>query len=107
MANRPTRSMIYKRDRNSCQYCGVTTRLTIDHVIPRSKGGEDTWDNLVVACSSCNVKKSDKMLEQTNLKLRKMPRAPYSTVAIDLAESSVDEWREYSYVQELLCFIVN
>jgi 5-methylcytosine-specific restriction endonuclease McrA len=98
MANRPTRSMIYKRDRNSCQYCGVTTRLTIDHVIPRSKGGEDTWDNLVVACSSCNVKKSDKMLEQTNLKLRKMPRAPYSTVAIDLAESSVDEWREYSYV---------
>ena len=97
MSNRPTRSMIYKRDKNSCQYCGATTKLTIDHVIPRSKGGEDSWDNLVVACSSCNVKKGDKMLEQTNLKLRKQPRAPYSTVAMDLAESNVAEWREYSY----------
>ena len=97
MNNRPTRSQIYKRDKNSCQYCGATTKLTIDHVIPRSKGGQDTWENLVVACSSCNVKKSDKLLEQTKLKLRKQPRAPYSTVAIDLAESNVPEWREYSY----------
>ena len=39
MNNRPTRSQIYKRDKNSCQYCGATTKLTIDHVIPRSKGG--------------------------------------------------------------------
>ena len=97
MQNRPTRSQIYKRDKNSCQYCGATTRLTIDHVIPKSKGGQDTWENLVVACSSCNVKKSDKLLEQTKLKLRKEPRAPFNTVAIDLAESNVPEWREYSY----------
>jgi len=97
MNNRPTRSQIYKRDKNSCQYCGATTKLTIDHVIPRSKGGQDTWENLVVACSTCNVKKSDKLLEQTKLKLSKQPRAPYSTVAIDLAESNVPEWREYSY----------
>ena len=97
MNNRPTRSQIYKRDKNSCQYCGATTKLTIDHVIPRSKGGKDTWENLVVACSSCNVKKSDKLLEQTKLKLRKEPRAPFNTVAIDLAESNVSEWSEYSY----------
>jgi 5-methylcytosine-specific restriction endonuclease McrA len=97
MLNRPTRSQIYKRDKNSCQYCGATTRLTIDHVLPRSKGGQDTWENLVVACSSCNVKKSDKLLEQTNLKLRKKPGAPYNSVAVDLADSNVPEWREYSY----------
>ena len=97
MLNRPTRSQIYKRDKNSCQYCGATTRLTIDHVIPRSKGGQDTWENLVVACSSCNVKKSDKLLEQTNLKLRKKAGAPYNSVAVDLADSNVPEWREYSY----------
>ena len=66
MNNRPTRSQIYKRDKNSCQYCGATTKLTIDHVIPRSKGGQDTWENLVVACSSCNVKKSDKYLSRLN-----------------------------------------
>ncbi len=53
----PSRSMIYKRDNHTCQYCGARSRLTIDHVIPRSKGGEDSWENLVVACSSCNTKK--------------------------------------------------
>ena len=52
---------------------GATRSLTIDHVIPRSKGGEDTWDNLVVACASCNVKKGDKLLEQTNMKLARKP----------------------------------
>lgn len=97
MTNRPTRSQIYKRDKNSCQYCGATTRLTIDHVVPKSKGGEDSWENLVVACSKCNTMKSDKLLEHTKLKLRKRPTAPYSTVAIDLAESNVPEWREYCY----------
>ena len=83
--------------KNSCQYCGATTKLTIDHVVPKSKGGQDTWENLVVACSTCNVKKSDKLLEQTKMKLRKQPRAPFNTVVIDLAESNVEEWREYSY----------
>ena len=58
----PTKNLIYKRDKNKCQYCGSTKSLTIDHVIPRSRGGKDTWENLVVACSPCNVKKGDKIL---------------------------------------------
>ncbi len=85
MLNRPTRSQIYKRDKNSCQYCGATTRLTIDHVIPRSKGGQDTWENLVVACSKCNTEKSDKLLENTRLKISRKPRAPYNCVAFDIS----------------------
>jgi|TARA_B100000085_G_C18537761_1_gene510706 5-methylcytosine-specific restriction endonuclease McrA len=93
----PSRAMIYKRDRNACQYCGATTRLTIDHVIPRSKGGTNTWENLVVACSKCNTEKSDKLLEHTKLKLKRKPRAPYSSVAFDLANCNVPEWKEYSY----------
>ena len=49
--------MIYESDEHTCQYCGSKKHLSIDHVIPRCRGGEDTWENLVVACSSCNVKK--------------------------------------------------
>ena len=49
--------MIYKRDGNKCQYCGSTKELSIDHVHPRSKGGRDTWENLVTACTKCNIKK--------------------------------------------------
>ena len=93
----PTRNLIYKRDKNKCQYCGSTKSLTIDHVIPKSKGGEDTWENLVVACSSCNVKKGDKLLEQTNMKLARTPRAPVSKVLMDLENSNREEWKEFSY----------
>ena len=93
----PTRGLIYKRDKNKCQYCGSTKSLTIDHVIPKSKGGEDTWENLVVACSSCNVKKGDKLLEQTNMKLAKTPRAPVSKILMDLENTSNEEWIDYVY----------
>lgn len=95
--SRPSRSMIYKRDRNTCQYCGATSRLTIDHVMPKSKGGDDSWENLVVACSKCNTLKGDKLLETTKLKLIRQPKAPWSAVAFDLANCNVPEWREYSY----------
>ena len=61
MQNKPSRAMIYKRDGHKCQYCGSTKNLTIDHIIPRSRGGEDTWENLVVACNPCNTRKSDKI----------------------------------------------
>jgi len=93
----PSRSMIYKRDNNTCQYCGAKSKLTIDHVIPRSKGGGDTWENLVVACSSCNCKKSDKLLEQTGMKLVRKPRVPINKMIFDLEKTNVDEWKPYNY----------
>jgi 5-methylcytosine-specific restriction endonuclease McrA len=93
----PSRAMIYKRDKNTCQYCGAKSKLTIDHVVPRCRGGGNTWDNMVVACSSCNTKKGDKLLEQTNMKLRKKPRAPISKVAMDLEETKVSQWKEFYY----------
>lgn len=94
---KPSKAMIYKRDDNKCQYCGSTRSLTIDHVIPKSKGGGDTWDNLVVACCSCNVKKGDKLLEQSGMKLLRQPRQPYNKVLFTLNKSNVKEWKEYSY----------
>ena len=93
----PSRSLIYKRDNNTCQYCGSRSKLTIDHVIPRSKGGDDSWTNLVVACSSCNTKKGDKLLEHTDMKLARQPKAPVNNIYFDLNESNVEEWKLYVY----------
>jgi len=94
--SKPSRAMIYKRDNHTCQYCGSTKRLTIDHVIPRCKGGQDTWENLVVACSTCNTKKSDTLLEQTNMKLTRKPRAPYNKMQFILHDCTIKEWKEYT-----------
>ena len=95
--NKPSRTMIYKRDGHKCQYCGCTKNLTIDHIIPRSRGGEDTWENLVVACMPCNTRKSDKLLEETNLKLRSIPRQPINKMLFSLHRSNVPEWKQYCY----------
>ena len=59
-----TRKNVYARDEHSCQYCGSKSNLTLDHVIPVSKGGGTTWDNIVCACNKCNQKKGDKLLKQ-------------------------------------------
>ena len=82
---------------NQCAYCGSTENLTIDHVIPRCKGGGDTWENLVVACSSCNTKKGSMLLEQTNMKLIRKPRAPVNKMIFDLQKTNVEEWKLYNY----------
>jgi hypothetical protein len=92
---KPSREMIYKRDKHKCQYCGATKKLTIDHVIPRSRGGDDSWENLVVACSSCNVKKSDKLLSECPMKLVRKPVTPLNKVTLSVMYSNVDEWQEY------------
>ncbi len=97
VSHRPSKAMIYKRDNNSCQYCGSTRHLTIDHVIPKSKGGSEEWTNLVVACSTCNTKKGDKLLSQTDMKLIKQPKAPHNTIQIKLNQSGVNEWEEYIF----------
>jgi hypothetical protein len=98
MSHKPSRNMIYKRDNHTCQYCGSKKSLTIDHVIPRSRGGQDTWENMVVACSSCNTKKGHTLLEQTGMKLMKNPKSPVNKMIFDIARSNVPEWKEYSYV---------
>jgi 5-methylcytosine-specific restriction endonuclease McrA len=95
--NKPSRTMIYKRDGHKCQYCGSTKELTIDHIIPRSRGGEDTWENLVVACMPCNSRKGDKLLEDTNLVLQTIPRKPINKMLFTLDRANVEEWKEYSY----------
>lgn len=75
-AMRPTRQAIFRRDAQTCQYCGSKANLTLDHVEPRARGGKDTWENLVTACVTCNNRKGDRRLEECNLTLAKVPKAP-------------------------------
>lgn len=91
---RVNRQRIIKRDNHSCVYCGSKRDLTIDHLIPKSKGGKNTWDNLVTCCISCNSKKGDKMLYETNMKLMKKPTEP--TIFSDSVGQSLQKlWIEF------------
>jgi 5-methylcytosine-specific restriction endonuclease McrA len=74
-----SRRNVAKRDHHTCQYCGMQPGvdvLTIDHIIPRSQGGESTWTNCVAACVSCNARKADRTPEQAGMRLRKAPVRP-------------------------------
>ncbi|MEP0874090.1 HNH endonuclease [Trichocoleus desertorum AS-A10] len=84
------RREVFRRDHHACQYCGSTKRLTLDHVIPRSKGGTHTWENVVAACDKCNSAKGDRLLHETGMVLRSKPKAPIHP-AIAFAEQF---WKE-------------
>ena len=75
MALRPTRANIMLRDEDTCQYCGKHSRdLTLDHVVPRSRGGEGTWENLVACCRACNGRKGNRLLKDVGMRLLRQPR---------------------------------
>ena len=75
MALRPTRANILLRDHETCQYCGKRMReLTLDHIIPRSRGGGSTWDNLVACCRACNGRKGNRLLKEVSMHLIRPPR---------------------------------
>jgi 5-methylcytosine-specific restriction endonuclease McrA len=71
-----TRFNVFLRDRFTCQYCGAKEDLTFDHVIPRSKGGLTTWQNVVTACSPCNLRKGDKLPKDADMFPFQKPFAP-------------------------------
>ena len=71
-----TRFNVFLRDRFTCQYCGTRDDLTFDHVIPRSKGGQTTWENVVAACSPCNLRKGDRLPREVDMWPHQRPFAP-------------------------------
>ena len=73
---RVNRHRIFRRDNNECVYCTSKKDLTIDHVIPRSRGGKNTWENLVTCCSKCNLKKGNRTPEEARMPLKKRPTGP-------------------------------
>lgn len=91
---RVNRIRIYKRDGHTCVYCGSKKNLTIDHVIPKSKGGKNTWNNLVTCCSGCNLYKGDRTPEQAQMTMRVKPYEP--SVFSDVIHNSVENvWQEF------------
>src|SRR6476661_5515684 len=70
-----TRRAVFARDSWTCQYCGARANLTVDHVIPRSKGGGSTWENIVASCAPCNRRKGDMTPIQANMHPAREPRA--------------------------------
>ena len=82
MALRPTRANIMLRDEEMCQYCGKHFReLTLDHVIPRSRGGQSTWENLVACCRACNGRKGNSLPHEVGMKLLRQPRPLHNEYA--------------------------
>ena len=93
---RISRRAVFARDRHRCQYCGSPRHLTVDHVVPRSKGGPDTWDNLVTSCAPCNRKKGDRPAHLAGLRLTRPPRPPGPAAFVLLHVDHVHEsWRPY------------
>ena len=95
-----TRREVFLRDGYTCQYCGRKARdLTLDHVVPRSRGGPDTWENLVSACGTCNSRKGSKSLEQARMRLITKPREPranpYKLIYRHIHTGPRAEWLPY------------
>lgn len=89
---------IFRRDKNICQYCGKhVSRPTVDHVIPRSKGGDSCWENMVTACEACNKVKADKLLDEAGLTLLNQPGKPTFNMAqtIRLRSKGHPSWSKF------------
>ncbi len=95
-----SRKNILRRDGHRCQYCGKSgTGLTVDHIIPRSRMGEDSWENLVTACVECNNRKGDRSPEEAQMKLLRRPIKPNHVTFIRHFVGRIDErWKPYLFM---------
>jgi 5-methylcytosine-specific restriction endonuclease McrA len=95
----PSRNSVLLRDNFTCQYCGNTpgrNGLTLDHILPRSRGGETTWENVVAACRPCNIRKGDRLPEEARMALRKRPGRPHY-LAFLLLSGTQEVWDKYVF----------
>jgi 5-methylcytosine-specific restriction endonuclease McrA len=91
-----TRRAVFARDDWTCQYCGARSNLTVDHVVPRSKGGLSSWENIVASCAPCNRRKGDALPRQVGMRLLREPRTPRPTVFIQVASPTIPTaWQQY------------
>ena len=97
MSHKPSRNLIHKRDNHTCQYCGAKEDLTIDHIIPSSRKGPDSWENLVCCCISCNTKKRNRTPKEAGMQLLREPKAPFNKVHLTIHSSNNLDWKTYVY----------
>ena len=93
-----SRKNIHMRDNNTCQYCGRKVgrnQLTVDHIVPRSHGGRSVWTNCVLACIECNIKKSNKTLEESGMKLLRPPKKPEGQKALFFPGTIKSSWKPF------------
>ena len=93
-----TRRNLFRRDRNTCQYCGVTpggNELTIDHVLPRSRGGATGWENCVLACVRCNHRKADRTPAEATMTLPREPKRPRWNPVYSARNVRVESWERF------------
>jgi 5-methylcytosine-specific restriction endonuclease McrA len=98
-----SRREIFLRDSYTCQYCGRQSRdLTLDHIVPRHRGGAHSWENLVAACKSCNHRKGGRTVEEARYRLSRPPFEPrsdvYSLFAPYLSDERNEAWRTYLFL---------
>jgi 5-methylcytosine-specific restriction endonuclease McrA len=96
-----TRRTVLARDHYTCQYCGATPlrkNLTLDHVLPRSRGGKTTWENVVTACDKCNGRKGSRTPVEANMSLLNIPRRPrYIAIAALASGEAREAWGKYMW----------
>ncbi len=91
-----TRQNVFKRDNFNCQYCGTSRELTLDHVVPKSKGGRSSWENLITACKRCNARKGDYTPDQAGITLRRKPYKPtYLMFLREFSGYHCEEWHPF------------
>ena len=94
---KPTRENIFRRDDYECLYCGSKKDLTWDHVFPKHRGGQNTWENLATCCLDCNLYKGGRTPEEAKMKLKYIPYKPkYSSFLINTGKSK-DSWKVYLF----------
>jgi 5-methylcytosine-specific restriction endonuclease McrA len=92
-----SRRALFARDNWRCVYCGTTSgRMTLDHVVPRSRGGDSVWENVVTSCAPCNLRKGNRLPEEIPMELKFQPKAPTPVLFIRLASPTIPAgWRPY------------
>jgi 5-methylcytosine-specific restriction endonuclease McrA len=90
------RNNIFKRDGFECQYCGDSSDLTLDHMMPKSRGGKSTWFNLITACKRCNTRKGEFTPEEAGMIIKRRPYKPsYIVFLREFSDSLMDEWMPF------------
>lgn len=95
-----TRHNVFERDKNTCQYCGIVfdrSELNLDHVIPRDKQGQTTWENIVCSCIPCNTRKGNRLAHQVGMKLIRLPKKPKWRPFVNLTFNGGlhDSWKHF------------